>query len=212
MTFNYKGKEYKYPNTLTDITLGQRIQFDELYGHALKKQDDGIDEVAQTMLFAVQSFSFFTGIPLDEVKENIDLGQVMNVYNVSLTMLLGEESEIQLRDVYEFNGEEWHIASPSLTPDSKMTFNEFVTSKEIVRQMEQLGKGRWHSLPYLCAIYLRKKDEPFDESKLPERLELMKNLPLDIALAVGFFLTDSMNIFLKSLLSSKNQTAPTGST
>lgn len=212
MTFNFKDKEYKYPNTLSDITIGQRIAFDDLYGNSYKKQDDPIDEVAQTMLFAVQAFSFFTGIDLETVKEEFDLGQVMNVYNVSLTMLLGEESEIQLRDVYEFNGEEWVIASPDLTPDSKITFNEFVTSKEIVRQMEQLGKGRWHSLPYLCAIYLRHKDEPFDESKMTERVELMKTLPLDIALAVGFFLTDSMNIFLKSLLSSKNQAAATVST
>jgi len=51
----------------------------------------------------------------------------------------------------------------------------------------------------LSAIYLRKKGEEYDESFLYEgsdRLELMKQLPMDIALAVGFFLSSSMNLYI----------------
>jgi hypothetical protein len=86
-----------------------------------------------------------------------------------------------------------------------MSLNEFLHAKEIVRQLVSVGSGNWEPLPYLCAIYLRKKGEPFTEELVTEgseRIELMKTLPLDIALSVGFFLTDTMSLYLKTSQSS----------
>lgn len=221
MTFNYNGIDYSYPATLAEITLQQRIEFHNKYGVTFEKRakeiteiedanERAIEEAELKILFGCQSFSFFTRIPLAEVLESFDLHQVMNVYNSSLALVLAEESELQVQAEYEFNGEQWVIASPDLKPNSAITFNEFITSKEIVRQMEQFGKGKWNSLLYLCCIYFRKKGEDFKEDMLEEgseRMALMLSLPLDKALAVGFFLTDSMSLYLNTLVSLNDQQA-----
>lgn len=217
MIFKYKGTEYRYPAALEDITLQQRIDFHRRYGipfdKAVTEAQALEDEAARTLeltdlqlSIACQAFAFFTGIPEEEVKENFSLEQVMNVYNVSLAMLLYSEKELEIREEFEFNNEKWVLAPPSLTPTSEMTFNEFLSGKEIVRQLEALGNGRFESLLYLCCIYLRRPDEAFTEELVEargDRMELFKNLPLDIALSVGFFLSDSMLTFSKVLASSK---------
>lgn len=219
MKFQYNNKEYNYPNALEEITLQARIDFHDRHGakhnERLKEIADIIDpdeknlELAEeNILFAIKSFSFFTGIPEDEVKENFELSQVMNVYNTSLVMLLEEEASIEEVNEFEIQGQKFVIASPQVTPQSKFTFNEFLVSKEIVRQLDQLGKGRWQSLTYLCCVYLRKPGEAFNEDFVEpgnERYKLMQSIPLNVALRVGFFLTCSMNTYLKALRFSKDQ-------
>ena len=67
--------------------------------------------------------------------------------------------------------------------------------------MHELGAGNWDVIPYLASIYLRKDGEKFEESWLSEgseRLELMNDLPMDIAVAVAFFLQNSMSLYLKT--------------
>jgi hypothetical protein len=216
MNFEYNGQQYSYPATLSEITLKQRIELHAKYGHALdeavKKSleieseiERAIQQTEIRILFACQCFSFFTGIDLETIKETFELSQIMNVYNASLALVLSEESELKELREFTFNKEQWILAPPQVTPQSRFTFNEFVTSKEIVRQLEQLGKGKWHSLLYLCCIYLRKEGEEFQEAWLEEgseRMMLMLNVPMDVALSVGFFLTNTMNLYLKALQSS----------
>lgn len=219
MQFQYNDKTYKYPCALEDITLQARIDFHDLHGvkHAerLKEilaiedpEEKNLELAEENILFAIKSFSFFTGIPEHEVRDYFDLSQVMNVFNTSLVMLLDEEATIEDKNEFEFNGENWVIASPQVTPQSKFTFNEFLTSKEIVRQLDQYGEGRWQSLIYLCCVYLRKPGEAFNEDFVEpgnERYKIMQKLPLNIALRVGFFLTCSMNTYLRTLQYSKDQ-------
>lgn len=213
MKFNYNGKEYLYPASHSDITLGQRIELHERYGIAYEQklkelqaiEDEHEQFISLTearMLFACQCVSFFTGIELEVILESFDIDQVLKVYEASMILLSEQEAEITIQPYYEFNGERWVIESPKLTPKSKITFNEFLTSKEIVRQLEQLGNGRWKSLQYLCCIYLRKEGEAFNEDWIEEdsdRMQLMAKLPMDIALAVAFFLVSSMNLFQNTL-------------
>jgi len=64
-----------------------------------------------------------------------------------------------------------------------------------------LGSGKWESMLRLCAIYLRKKGEEYKEEFLyedSERLLLMQQLPMNIAMQVGFFLTGTMNFYLNT--------------
>jgi hypothetical protein len=213
------GEQYNYPATLSEITLKQRIDLHNQYGiaydEAIQKTfeiesetDKAIRQTELRLLFACQCFSFFTGIDLETIKDTFELSQIMNVYNASLAIVLSEESELNNQNQFEFNGEQWVIASPQVTPQSKFTFNEFVTSKEIVRQLEQLGKGKWASLLYLCCIYLRKEGEEFQEEWMEEgseRMIAMLNVPMNIALSVGFFLTNTMNIYLSTLQSSNQE-------
>jgi hypothetical protein len=216
MVLEYNGQQYSYPATLSEITLKQRIELHTQHGHAFdegvkgtldieNETDRTIRQTELRLLFACQCFSFFTGIDLETIKETFELSQIMHVYNASLAMVLSEENELKELRTFTFNEEQWVLAPPQVTPQSRFTFNEFVTSKEIVRQLEQLGKGKWHSLLYLCCIYLRKEGEEFQEEWLEEgseRMMLMLNVPMDIALSVGFFLTNTMNQYLKALQSS----------
>lgn len=216
MDFRFKGTDHHYPATLGEITLGQRIKFHEQYGITLDKQaeeikampegaDRDIEEDMWGFEAAVQTFSFFTGIDLEVVKREISLQQVSNVYNASLALLMEQESEIVLQAFYEWKGKKWTIAPPELSPASEMVFNEFLAAKESLRQLQSLGKGMWESLPYLCAVYLRPDGEAFDETIFDERREMMHELPLDIALAVGFFLESTLTIYNETSQSSKRE-------
>ena len=152
---------------------------------------------------AVCQFAFYTGLPLPELQKSADAVSLLHIYNEIIFPLLIQEKDIEIKTEYEYAGEKWIIAAPELLPTSTMTFNEFLHGKELVRQMDQVGKGKWHSLPYLCAIYLRKEGEPFQESFVvdgSERMKLMYRLPLDIAIGVGFFLTGTLNIYMTTSL------------
>lgn len=213
MKFEYKGSNSTFPATLGDITLSQRIDFytehgkllDEMAGKVEKITDENEKEIESSLWhleMAARSFSFYTGIPLDEVKAQVNFEQLLNIYNVDMQLLFEQEKNIELLPSYDWDGEKWVIAAPELSPGSEMVFNEFLHAKEIVRQMDAVGKGKWDSLPYLCAIYLRKEGESFSEDLVAaksERLKQMHELPLDIALSVAFFLSSTLSIYMTTL-------------
>lgn len=215
MEFNYKDKPFKYPNGLSQITLGQRIDLQNSYGQQYEQRlkdaaeieddDERELEIADiNVQYSIECFSFFTGIPLDDVKETFDVTQVINVVNANKVLLTGAEFDLKVLNEYEFNDEKFIISPPELTPQNKMTFNEFLTAKELTRQLQQLGKGKIDALLYLCCVYLRRPGETFNEDLLDpngERMKLFRQLPLDVAFAVGFFLTGSMNTYIKTLAS-----------
>ncbi len=220
MKFEFKGKAYTLPSHLSEITLGQRVEFYRIHGkeiESLSKKvediEDGFEKEGELWMLelelAMREFSHYTGIPIDQVKEEIDFESMWAIYTTDMALLRKQEAEIELQDSYEWNGDTWVIESPEIEADAKMSLNEFLHAKEIVRQMSKLGNGKWESLPYLCAIYLRKEGEPFTEQLVKdgsERLQLMQELPLDIALAVGFFLSGTLSIYRSTLVSSVKET------
>jgi hypothetical protein len=218
MIVQFKGTEYNFPDTLGDITLGERIAFYEQYGKALderaqeiSKIEDEFDKEAETntwhLQMALQTTSFYLDIPLEELTANADIASLVDIYNRYLLPLLEQEKNIIPHSYYEFEGEKWVISAPEVTSSSNMTLNEFIHAKEITRRLHQLGKGKWEVLPYLCAIYLRKEGESFSEAFIDEhnpnnRMLLFQTLPLDIALGVGFFLTSTLSLYTTTLASS----------
>ena len=221
MEFKYKKKVYNIPASLQDYTLGQRIEFDEIHGEEIrqlhqevfKKGEDGnelepdeLEVMMMSIAVATMNLSFFTGIPIQEVQENISVDDVMNIYYSCFHQLNEQQDNLDLRTEFLWNDEFWYLESPELSYDSKITFNELITSKQIVKQMAEVGAGNWQGMLYLSAIYLKRKDEQFEESWMQEgseRLELMKDLPLDIALNVAFFLQSSMTMYMKTFQSLK---------
>lgn len=209
MDVRYKDQVYTFPASLNAITLRQRIAFNEAHGKALDDmsktiaaiKDEFVRETEQTQWHlenAARAFSFYTGIPFDEVRSEVGITDLLHVYNTDMQAMYKEETEVELKPVYNWKHEDWYLTIPELKPTDKMVLNEFIVSKEIVRALHDAGQGKWDTLPYLCAIYLRKKDEPFTEELVQEgskRLALMQELPLDIAIAVGFFLTGTVNIY-----------------
>ena len=221
MKYTYKEKEYNFPTSLAGITLRQRIEFDQLYGKRIRelqeqtflKDADGedlpldeLDILYFNTTIATFTFSFYSGISLEEVEQNISMDDVFNIYFSCFSLINQQESEIELQEEYLWNNEFWRIEAPELSFESKITFNELITSKQIVKQMHELGAGNWESILYLAAIYLKREDEVFQENWLKpgsERIEMMYDLPMDIAVAVGFFLQNSMSMYLKTFQSSE---------
>jgi hypothetical protein len=213
MKLKIEGKEYDLPASLAYVTLQQRIDFDQQHGKALREQlKKTIDMKAgplQEMEFtdyhyqlACKSLSFFAGIPLDIVHDTA-IDEVLAVYHGTMKSYADDidfqNKEFELHDHFDWNDQVWTIAPPELKPDSKMTFGEFITSKQVVQNMVELGDEKWGALLPLCCIFFRKKDEPFKEeftTEGNERYELMKSLPLQYALHVAFFLSVSQRTWL----------------
>jgi hypothetical protein len=208
MKLKIEGKQYNLPASLAAVTLSQRIEFDRLYGKALREQLKKIfelkDELQKEMAFtdyhldvACQSLSFFAGIPLDVMK-NTAIEDMLAIYHATMKGYAEDmdftNKEFELKNEFAWNDLIWTIAAPELKSDSKMTFGEFITSKQVVQNMMDLGDEKWGALLPLCCIFFRKKGEAFNEefiSEANERYELMKSLPLEFAIHVAFFLSAS---------------------
>ncbi|GEN74093.1 hypothetical protein [Chryseobacterium lathyri] len=228
MDFNWKGKTYSLPVTLNQVTVRQRIEFDaqyrseivQLQENVFRKDEEGneldVDEMDVSLLnvsVAAMNLSFFTGIPMSEIDSEMSVDDVMNLYFSCFHQLYEEQENIQLQEEYLFMDDFWKIETPVLSHESKITFNELITSKQVIKQMQELSAGKWDAIPILAAIYLKKEGEVFNESWLSpgsERLEMMYNLPMDIALAVAFFLQNSMDQFLKTSVYLQEEKTETG--
>ena len=200
------------PTSLSEITLGERIRFHDQYGASLDEEITRITTMEEGPLkdlewshfhidIACKTFSFFSGIDLDIVREAESLTTIMQIYNIVKTCLL-EKPALEATTTFNWKKEIWEIQPPILQADSTITFGEFIDSKQILQDMYELGAGKWDSLLRLCAIYLRKQGEAYEKTFALEnspRLELMKSLPMDIALQVGFFLINSMHIYWNTL-------------
>lgn len=210
MRLTINGEEVIFPTSLAEFTLGQRIAFQEEYGNDLDAwvqkilaMEEGLDKDLETMEFQFEkmfrTFAFFAGCTPDALKESEFVDDIANIYHSCLKVLFESEDEVKIEQQYSWEGEVWVIHPPHLKHDSKMKFGEFIDAKQIVKDLSDLGKGQWDKLLHLCAIYLRKPNEEYQEAFMyenSERIELMKHLPMDIAMGVGFFLTASMQLYM----------------
>lgn len=210
MRVQINDKVVNIPSSLNEITLKQRIEFQNEHGNvlddmvksilALEDEDEKQLELTQFQFEKMfRSFSFFSGIPVEALKESQFIDEIASIYYSCLAVLFEQENQLKPLREFLWNGELWYLQSPELKNGDRMTFGELIDSKQIIQDMIKLGKGDWERLLPLCCIYLRKRDEIYQESFLyedSERLKLMEQLPLDIALQVGFFLSSSLNMFM----------------
>lgn len=215
MKVKINDQEYNLPVSLAAVTLSQRIEFDKVYGKGqredLKKilaiKDDWQKEMAFTdyhLKLAYESLIFFAGVPPD-IMNNTAIDDVLPLYHTIMKGYAEDQDftnkEFELKHEFAWKDSIWTIAAPELKSDSKMTFGEFITSKQVVQNMMDLGDEKWGALLPLCCIFFRKKDEPFNEDFVnegSERYELMKSLPLEFALHVAFFLSASQSFYLNT--------------
>lgn len=216
MKIQLNGEVVNFPSSLSEITLQQRIDFQDQHGDTLLEMyasimaiDDEVERELELLQYAFEkmfrSFSFFSGVPVEVLKESEFIDQVAAIYHATLKQILEDEAQIEFTKDHVWNSEEWTIAPPELKHGDHMKFGELIDAKQVVQDLQNIGKGKWHSLLPLCAVYFRKKGEEYHKSFLyedSERLELMKTLPLDKALVVGFFLSTTMTSFISTLVSS----------
>jgi hypothetical protein len=215
MKITIDDRDYELPASLNAVTLGQRIEFDNTHGKELREQLKKLIEMkegpAKEMEFtdyhcqlACKSLSFFAGIPLDIVY-NTAIEDVLIMYHNTMKGYAEDvdfaAKEFELNQAFTWNDEIWMLAAPELKHDSKMTFGEFLDAKQWVKNLYELGQDKYEALLMLACVYLRKKGEPYSKelsNEGGERYRLMKSLPLDYALHVGFFLIDSIHSWLKT--------------
>jgi hypothetical protein len=219
MRVTVNDKEIIFPSSLSEFTLGQRIAFQEAHGNLLDKMLTSIMEMDNEILQRIEltqfttekmfrMFAFFAGISVDDLKESAFVEDVARIYNSCMSLLFEEEDKLENAETFIWNKEEWTLHPVELKHGSKMKFGELIDSNQIVKDMAELGSGKWGFMLPLCAIFLRKKDEEFSKEFLyegSERLELMKSLPMDIALQVGFFLRDTLNTYIHISIFSEQQ-------
>jgi hypothetical protein len=209
------GKQVTLPTSPREITLGQRIDFHNQYGRefdlmvsSIQAMPDGIEKDLEIVHFQMEkmfaAFAFFTGTNPEALKESEFIDQIANLYYSSLSVLLEEENTPDLQNEFYWKDCMWQLHPAELKHGSMMTFGEFIDSKQMVKDMADLGKGNWEAMLRLAAIFLRKKGEVYDKSfsyEGSDRIELMRELPMDIAIQVGFFLTGSLRSFLNTFQS-----------
>lgn len=220
MTFEFNGNLYSLPNTLDDITLGRYMEYMDMYGYDVAAQREAAeqyknpdardrllhpDELAleESLSFLerlTKSFSFFSGIPLEEVQANISMQDLYNYMSTVEISMATEQTRIIVQPNYEFEGEVWEIQSPMDGVDpANLMHAEFAAVMRLGRLILELVKGDWRGASQLCAAYFRKEGEAFDPGYSEpgsEREVLMREqLPLSIALAVIEYLRSSMQLF-----------------
>jgi hypothetical protein len=207
------------PAELADITLGQFVAFWDKHGREFDKQlavieaekweDPFLKEIAMLELEnneAVAWYSYFTGYDFATIK-GAEADILLSQYRIIRENLaFSEMAAYKLPNTIHWKEAEWTIKDWKITPSSDFTFNELLTSKEITRQIYAIGKGKWEALPYLCAVFLRKENESFEDWMVEEgseRLAMMHELSMDYALQVAFFLTSSVVTLWTASLFSK---------
>lgn len=215
MRIQLNDKEVVIPSSLSEFTLGQRIAFNNQCGQELDEMlqsilamPDGMDRDLELTEFQMEkmfrTFAFFTGTTPEALKESEFIDDIARIYYASMVTMFEEEQAAELKTEFVWKGEDWELHPPELKHGSKMTFGEFIDSKQLIKDMNDAGKGKWEYMLPLSAIYFRKKGEAYQEEFLyedSERLQLMNELPMDIVLQVGFFLTSSLNTYLSTLQS-----------
>ena len=206
MTVQLNGEQREFPSTLADITIGQRIAFHEQHGQALEKELQEIiaspDSWNKTLAFALYQDSmaaafvgFFLGV--DDVRA-LPADAVLSIYSVVYSALQEQEESLKPETSFVWNDQQWVLGAPVLSAGSSMQFGELIDAKQIIKDLAEDNGTRWHLLHRVACIFLRRPNEQYEQNFSEpgsDRFELMKGLPLDIALQVGFFLTNWISSF-----------------
>lgn len=224
MIITINDKKYRIPLTLKDVTLQQRILFDREHGKILKDQLKKItemkDSVGRELEFteyhanlACRTVSFFGDIPW-EVIIDTNLTDVFTIYHHTMKSFSEDidfgNAEYELHRSFFWENDEWVIQAPELKPESTMALGEFLQAKQWVKNTWEFADEKWDALHGLACVYFRKKGEKFNEEFTQEgnaRFELMKKLPMEYAIHLGFFFRDSILSYKKILLYSDPTTA-----
>ncbi len=198
--------DFTYPSCLSELTLGTWIDFtntckdvDANFAAIMAKPDTNrkvIELSANRIERAYTTLAFFAQKDLSEVKDE---------YYVEDAVLLYEERIAKIFEVipkvewpYQWNNAAWLLPFPFLTASSTMSFGEFIDSKVLSQNAEALEQSKWELLQYICAIFLRHIDEPYNEAFVDEsngRYQSMRVLPMHIAVAaMNFF--EELNKFI----------------
>jgi hypothetical protein len=243
MRITINSQDFDVHFDLSDITLGKYVDWYEKHGRDLDKNLKEIRERDYKKVLAEKGFtdidaddieihreidldnhldnealawfSFWTGFDFSEAKALPEISLLLYQYRIFRYIMEDSMNKSYLfpQDI-EWNNETWKVQDFQLNPQSNMSFNEIITSKEVMRQVYALGKGKWDAMPYLCCVFFRKKDEPFSDELIAEgseRMKLLMDLPMTHVMQVAFFLTVCVSIWRSTSVYSESQEVETAS-
>lgn len=213
MTFTYDEVEYTLPDELADITLEEHVEWNTTYGaelaarrlEAMKEPDELRRDLELHLILideAVHAISHYTTIPLEDVQDNIEVGQVLAAYIATQLVIAQEATTVDVQDSYNWGGHVWVIYAPDISMDDDLEFEDFKAVKNLAEAVLKLADGDWSQMYAICAAYFRHESEPFDREYIVPghaRYELMKTLPMDMALAVAQFIQSTLSIFTQMI-------------
>lgn len=88
-------------------------------------------------------------------------------------------------DMFKFNNKTYYLPNKLM---SNSTVIEFLEIQEYKDHVKELENGNLKALPYIIAVLCKEKDEVFDSETIEIKAQIFNDIPLSIALEVGFFL------------------------
>jgi len=194
-------KNISLPQSTSEITLGRWIDFTDSEGSTaidaqLKEATElkgKRKDVRLTSIFVEQAYNtlaFFNGMPVEVLHKGVTVEGATELYTPFSKMVhTMQKVDIGL----------WKLPAPVLSPQSDITFGQFIDSKIITQALNQQSQSKWRLLQYVCAIYLLRPDEKYNESFADDtsaRFTYMSQLTLDKAITVMLFY-EELNAFIE---------------
>lgn len=212
----------KLPFSLSEITLDKYISWNELYGKKMdnllksivenenKKQDDVIDFTNEFILhefdYLTKYYSFHTNNNLESINSLLSnqdetILDILKESAISHSCISREINDISsecvnLMQEFEFNNRKDYIIQPLFNQvdfEFGLTVEQFELGQNLALIFSDLQDGNTIALYELCAAYFRPKGVVY-RGRNEMQIELMKSLPLHIALRVKKYISETLNI------------------
>ena len=218
IVFQLAGNNYKYPECLSEITLGKFIQYEEAVAidkpeslqnlESIKDEDERKKYLAELsdqsitqdwLLFFVDFICFWTDAPEEEVQR---IGSHEAIWMYGLINQYISNFEFDKDKTYiDFKGDKYYYPKAPINVFSKE--KEYLKGTKIIEVIEafsfeqyaeQLSKSNYGVLPFLIAILCRKENETLPlrqderEEFINDRAQMFRELPMDEVLNFAFFL------------------------
>ena len=171
---------------LCDISLSQYVEFLNKYGTELGKiTDEYVGLITDAFIY----YSYFTGIQKPEKECEDYLINALNWYN---GFIYNPKIETYLVDAYNIFDSSFSI-QPIIKDSEKLSKKDWDIINQVSMIYAEYLDGNNEALYLLCAAYLRQINEPFNITDAG--IDLMKRLPLDIALCVLTYILESLNSY-----------------
>lgn len=185
MIFTYQGQPYELPDGLQDITLQQVQAWSSMYGRETgqaymvtqNENDPGNMRLGMSKLwmdYITAALSFFSGIPLQQVRETIDISDIVSLLTQSSIIVaiqgprtpvpvqaLEVPQEITLQGGQDAEGNQLPGGTYYLQPadaeldGSQVTGDTFIASLTLAGYILELLNGDWSNFQILVAGYVR---------------------------------------------------------
>ncbi len=196
MIISYNGDDYTIPDNVGDISLQEFVGWSAHAGisifHKIANaaslsgvQADLTERLIDNSRM-IQAVSYFSGIPFEDVANNIPLSEVAQYYRLSAVYKIVEIEPVTEEATYNFNSEVWELYTPSTSVSDPITQSEFASTLKLAEYFQEIENGDWSNAPIVCAAFFRKQAENFSSellNPLGERVALLQSLPLNMAFA-----------------------------